>query len=537
MKIELNIFFLLGMAIISLLFCHACSSSIPNISLRKDYDFQNKKSVIVYIDPSENPDLNETYARVLYLDLQARGYNVTNANIVLKENSDKVSGKTHRQIADSLIAKKYLPKSEVIAIAKTKWDSTLVLTYYAESRTARGKYFSFAGRYAKILTAQLALFDRSINEPVLSFTASDTAYLYAEDDNSKLIYSEFPWMIAAKQISKHLDEIPICQVNNPSPARNRFKVSLWVDKSYRDEFPVTWQDRLELRVLYANDILRSQFDIELTINKFIEWDSEFDEDLKNTLKKLHRTKSNKNESLQIGVTLNRELKTNWRDKDHIGLAYLFNPEIAITAQPSFPAVGQFWNPIEEAITLVHEVGHSLGAIHYDDKTSIMFPTSGTLAYGFDEINRAIIETTKINYFNPDKKQKASRYLKVLNDLRKSHSTSNILILEAAMGGLSDLLETVSRNDDNSSQLTSLLISVSPDTAFAYAIEGFIDFKKNRFSQAKINFLKTIELDPGFTEVKKYLVFISEPIQTDEQINLDERKVKAEPKSSSAAKKK
>jgi hypothetical protein len=106
-----------------------------------------------------------------------------------------------------------------------------------------------------------------------------------------------------------------------------------------------------------------------------------------------------------------------------------------------------------------------------------------------------------------------------------------------MGGLSDLLETVSRNDDNSSQLTSLLISVSPDTAFAYAIEGLIDFKKNRFSQAKINFLKSIELDPGFTEVKKYLVFISEPIHTDEQINLDERKVNAEPKSSSAAKKK
>lgn len=537
MRKNTNITFAFGMTIYSLLFYYSCSSSIPNINLKKDYDFQNKKSVTVYVDPSENQILNETYARVLYLDLLARGYNVTNANILLKENSDKVTGKTHREIADSLLAKQYLPKSDVIAIAKTIWDSTLVLTYYAESRTVRGKYFWFSGKFAKKLTSQVAFYDRLAREPILSFSASDTAYLYADDENSELIYSEFPWMIAAKQISKKLNEIPICQVNNQAHAKNKINLSFWVDKSYRDEFPETWKDRLKLRVLYANDILLSQFDIELIISEFKEWDSEFDETLENTLRKLHRDITGKKESLRIGVTLNKELKTNWQEKDKIGLAYLLHNEIAITAQPSFPAVGQFWNPIEEAITLVHEVGHSLGAIHSDENTSIMFPTSGTLSYGFDEINRAIIEATKVNFFNSDKKQKVRTYFTVLNDLRKSQKRNNVLILEAANGALSDLLQSGSFSNENSDRLSSLLMSVSPDSAFAYAIEGYIDFKSNRLKEAKVNFLKAIELDPEFAEVKKYLAFTPEIIQTDELPKKDEKEVKASPKSSSAAKKK
>lgn len=535
MKSKLNIFFLLGFAIISLLFCFACSSSISNISLRKDYDFQNKKSVTVYVDPADKQDFNETYARVLYLDLKARGYDVVNANLLLNENADRVSGKTLRELADSLSSKKYIPKSDLIAVVKTNWDSTLVLTYYSESRTAIWKYYRFAGLHAKKLTAQLAFFDRSIREPILSFTASDTAYLYAEDDNSKLIYSEFPWMIAAKQISKQLREIPLCQVNNPVPAKNQFKLSLWVDKSYRKEFPDTWKDRLVLRVLYANDILHSQFDIELVIKEFVEWDSEFDDDLKKTLANLSRAGTSQQEFLRIGVTLNKELKTNWKNRDHIGLAYLFNSYIAVTAQPSFPAVGQYWNPIEEAITLVHEVGHALGAIHSDDNSSIMYPTSGTLAYEFDQINRTIIETTKSTFFNPDKKQKVTGYLHVLNDLRKSQN-GNILILDAATSALSDILQSDSYDKEKTRRLTSLLMSVSPDSAFAYATEGYIEFKKSRFKQAKKNFIKAIDLDPGFAEVNKYLALIPENIRIEEE-KKDKENTESKPKTSAAAKKK
>lgn len=87
-------------------------------------------------------------------------------------------------------------------------------------------------------------------------------------------------MVIAKQLSRELEDIPICSIVDNKKATNLYKVSFWVDKSYRDEFPDTWMDRLKLRTLYANDILRSQLDIELSQLEFVEWNSNFDRDLK-----------------------------------------------------------------------------------------------------------------------------------------------------------------------------------------------------------------------------------------------------------------
>ena len=90
---------ILSLSIISfgfvlLVILYGCSSSLPNAELNKDYNFSNEQSITTYIVPTGNTESDETYSRVLHLDLQARGYKVYDANQLLKEHSDKINFRT-----------------------------------------------------------------------------------------------------------------------------------------------------------------------------------------------------------------------------------------------------------------------------------------------------------------------------------------------------------------------------------------------------------------------------------------------------------
>jgi tetratricopeptide (TPR) repeat protein len=494
----------LTVALLILLFLEGCSSSLPKIELNKEYGFQNKKSVSIYVIPSGNAVLDKTYSRVVYLDLQARGYKVIDANRLFEKHSDELNINDHRQIADSLQSKKYLPVTDVYFIAQTAWDSAYVLTYYSEQIIRAQLFYSFKGMFVPTLTSHVAFFDRSIREPIKSYSSIDTTYIYSEDDNSQLLYPEFPWMVVAKQLSREFKDIPICSTINTSPDVNKFKISLWVDNSYREAFKETWKDRLKLRILYANDILRPQFNIELIISEFIEWDSQFQQTLDKTLEKLYHMKASDPKSLQIGITLNKKLKRNWNDRSNIGLAYLLGNDAVITAQPSFPSVGQLWNPIEEAITIAHEVGHILGAIHIPEESSIMFPTSGSLSYEFDNVNRRLIESTKATFFAEDEKVILQNYIQELIAIKDIPSLNSNPILVPMASGLIQKYFKNYQEIDEPEKIFSSLSEIIPDSIYSLAVLGYIKLKFEHYEEAKDLFIKVLELDPEFAEVNWYL---------------------------------
>ena len=528
--------------IFSFLLILRCSSSIPNIELKKDYDFSSKKSITIYIIPSGHSEFDVMFGRVCFLDLQARGYKITNANQIMKSHSDLLITKNHRKVADSLLIRKYLPQSDLIVVASSKWDSALVVRYYSENKTVYGKYIRFEGRFAKTFSSQVALYDNRFSEPILSFNAVDTAYLYSENGNKNFIYSEFPWMIVAKQLTKNFKDIPICKVNNSPPAENQFDISLWVDDIYREKFPETWKDRLRLRFLYANDILRSQFGFKLKIVEFKEWDSKFSSTLENMLRRLQESGISNPKLFRIGITLNQKLKSNWDSRLKIGLAQLLGTNAVITAQPSFPSIAQYWNSLEEAITLVHEIGHLFGAIHVPDENSIMYPSSGFLSFEFDELNKSIIETTKNHFFNVDEKSRVQYYFQKLNKLRKLPEGKSLQILEAAGSAFNNLLYRKIWLVSDKEKLNSLIFSISPDSVFALAVEGYVEYKNNHFEGARKSFIKTLELDPEFEEVSNYLSLIPESlgnyeIKSDTTSNIKNDKAVGKPGSASHKKRK
>jgi len=382
------------------IFCSAviaACSAISNVELDPGYDFASNHIIALYTIPSGHYHLDNTFSRVLYIDLQSRGYSIINANKIVESNSDSITFKKHREVADILSEKEYMPPSDLIVIAKPKWDSTIFMDKLSERQIHNWHLYSFSGKDILTLESDVAFFDPELREPIKSFNAIDTVHVIINEEEDDYLYSEYPWMVVARQLTQNLEDIPVCSVFGSFPSKIKIPITLWVDNSYRETFPRSWKDRLVRRILYANDILCPQFGIELVITGYREWNSIFENSLKETLIKLQKAETLRKDEFRIGITLNKELKTSWTDKSTIGLAVLDGYEAVITGQPSYPGLGN-WNCLEEALTFTHEIGHMLGAIHVEDSESIMYPSSGEFAFEFDDFNRRVIKKSIRNRF-------------------------------------------------------------------------------------------------------------------------------------------
>lgn len=476
---------------------YSCGTMIHRTDLKSDYNFSSKKEIGVYTIPSERTDLDEIYANVLELDFLSKGYTVNNINRLLSENSDSIIDSKHKKVVESLRQLEYLTANDIFIISKLKWDSVFVATQL-EERIDR----IYTGYNVLELTTDLVMFGRQLKDPIFSYSDIDTAKLYYPRDKKYFILTEQDWMIAGRQILRNLDQLPVCSNSQNSETVKKLKISFWADETYRETFPKEWQERIRRIATFASDILHSQFGIELEVYTLNKWDSKFESSLKETFQKFEQKPVSFTDVIRVGVTFDKDLANKVTDRNYLGLAKPLGNVIVITGQPSFPGM-QYWNPIEEAITLVHEIAHQLGAMHVPNESSIMNPLVANLSFRFDEANKNIVKEMSKDFFDIDVKQRTKNYINILIDMNENKFKNQLPILTSISRQIYSLNYHYFGGRPSGFRKKTIMNLVQ-DSIYAQAVWGITEYNLNHFEKSVELLSKLVKLKPDFAEAHWYL---------------------------------
>lgn len=153
-----------------------------------------------------------------------------------------------------------------------------------------------------------------------------------------------------------------------------------------------WRSDFEKRLVYASRIFENEFKIKFKLIRYVKW-SPFDEkgDMVALLDQLRGEAPLTDVDMVIGLTHYQNLPNTPEAKDlhTIGQARPFSGHLIIR----YPANKLF--RVQEDTVLAHEIGHAFGAIHTDDRNSIMSPVvERQIPTRFDPVNRQIISKTR-----------------------------------------------------------------------------------------------------------------------------------------------
>jgi len=499
---------------------YSCSTTrLHKSDLKKDYKFEEKNQIGIYTIPSQNPEFNEAYSNALQLYFLTIGYDIIDINFMLHEYSDSITETKLPKIAEYLRSRNYLNSNDVFVISELTLDSIFYATTLDE-----GVNKNYRGYYVPRLSTNLAIFDRSIEEPIFSYGAIDTAKLYSPRNRKYQTLIEFPWMVAGGQFVKYLDQLPVCSVQKNTAGIRKFKVSFWVDESYRNAFPAEWQERINRIALFASDIIRNQINFEIQVVGLVKWDSKFESSLLNSYRELRGKSAANYDMLRVGVTYDNSLAINVTDRSFLGLGGPMEGIAVFTAQPSFPGMN-YWNPIQEAITLAHEISHCFGAMHVIHTNSLMFPYAGNLAYKIDNANKHLFESQSLNYFNEDVSQRIQTYVNTLIEMDKNNYKNNLPILSIIAKHIYNHYYYEATSGSNTNKINKRIKKMIPDSSYALAVIGVTEFNQSHWDRSIEYLKKAIKLNPDLPEAVWYLGEAYEKIGDKEEAEKFKKKSK------------
>lgn len=489
-----------------------CVSKPLQIPLRDKNFYEDVSSIGIYIIPSGNDRADRILYNVLCLDIMNSGYDVADLNSFPDESksSDQSSNLkgSHRRIIDKIQSgalKNRIDDSGIDAlyVVSSKWKNFPVFYRTKKSR----QYFETENKSLKL---SITTFDASTLEIMASSTRLDTTVLYlekaaaarfdkGEDFYGFPYYPEPVYVLIQKCIDFTVGKIPINTKQDTIIAKYNYPVLFYVDEKYRDIHKEQWKTNLERRLLYVNDIFRRQFDAEFYIEDFKEWHTGDVTSLDLLSKKLLESTSYVKDKFIIGVTFDNGLRRNWTDRHEVGTSIIYGNHIVIKDVPSFPGVTN-WDAIEEELVITHELGHSFGAPHVLDPSSIMYPEKGEYSYLFDPLNSKFLQ---LNIPKKLKPQSVEDYhfniAKVAEYYRKSEK-ENIQIVPLLSWLLSKEYFYFVGLDTSVLDSGNLQLQ---DSSIFYAVDGYRDYEKADWKTALTKFEKALEFNSEMPEIYVY----------------------------------
>jgi predicted Zn-dependent protease len=332
-------------------------------------------------------------------------------------------------------------------------------------------------------------------------------------------------MVAARQFLKNLDQFPICSNPPNSGKTKKLKISFWADKSYRETFPKEWQERIQRIATFASDILRTQFGVELEICTLNKWDTEFESSLEQTFENFELKPVSFTDVIKVGITFDESLANSVMDRSHLGLAKPMGTSVVITGQPTYPGM-QYWNPIEEAITLVHEIAHLFGAMHVPNEKSIMNPMAGYLSFRFDEANQSIVKMMNKDFLDIDEKQRTKNYISKLIEMNQNNYENKLPILTLISSQIYTLNYHYFNGKPSIRVRKKEILNLVQDSVYARAVLGVTEYNLNHFEKSVELLSKVVELKPNFAEAHWYLSLALQ--KTGDITNAEKHKMIAKP---------
>lgn len=366
------------------LFLQSCQTG-NQIQVSSPDTLKTLTSIGVWVNKGEDRSLDQVFKNTLLLELIAKGYQVRDLSETgLHPENHLTAGSLLKQLK----LKPGYSRPDLILLADVSAKPVNIIISHHEQVYAEGIAVSQQYLTSTEFKAKYYLADPVSEKVIIKGTLADTGRYVGDGQGGVFFKPEASWLPLARMTTKVLESVPVSEASASLPAGHSLKVSFLADNTYRKQFP-DWQQRLRLRLLYANDLMVRLLGIRLEAGDFYEWDSEFHGSLEFSLNDLSKAIKAKRNEIFAGVTVDRELSRFISSRDKLGLAKLNGQHLVMTAHPSFPGMSN-WNPIEEALTLVHEIGHNLGAVHTEDSLSLMFSSAGFLSMGIDSMNYAII---------------------------------------------------------------------------------------------------------------------------------------------------
>lgn len=490
----MNLRFLWVLHILITLLSIQCSPSLPFIGIDSTFNFAHSKTIAVYISPSGRDAVDDHLRNLVDLGFISRGYRVVNIfPKAVPSLASKWSG--HQATAETLIQRTIAHSAELVAIVHPQFDSVQVVWAAKMS----GYYY----KNSFLMQVEMTVFDKKSGKTVAANQSIDTMRMYQEHAQvgTGEHYHEPLYVLMERSLTKVFGDFPFCSLEFANPPSFHFPLVLLVDKSYRNLFS-DWKTRLERRMIYVNDMFRNQFDMQFDVRQYREWNSEFTLSLEYEIEQLRYT-TGENDTLYLGITNDPLLALNWTQHSRVGLAYCLGTQAVITAQPAFPDANQ-WNSVEEAVTIVHELGHVFGAPHILNESSVMYPQIGAMSYLFDPYTQVIIESTRRDFLLLKQKDRLEKYIGTIVDVYNNIPSQQAEIIQPLGRMIEGLIRANSTvKSANTDTVACVFRSVS-DTSLSYATVGYLAFRKHHWGEAIASFMRSIEFRPDFSEALWYV---------------------------------